>query len=301
MGTSSTTTKEKTRTYQLKHSHFSTLFKREENKFKLEKKQFDDIHQQLEDYNFTETWEVFFEVLSKEKKLTWLDLDGNEIGDLYSVEKVKIKRLSEFISPSISLSWLDLSNNNIEDNGVKLLSQSLVVNNSIKVILLNKNRITSMGMYYLTESLKFNSSITKIHISYNNICDEGLSYLQSMLQVNSTITHISIKSNIFTIVGIEKITEILPFSSIIWMDISENKLGLSELALFGEASHSSKLNVKINLKTIKVEKDELFDYFDQTQFLNVYYFNSHGCEIGFKKRFTTASVFNRKIDKEFIL
>lgn len=277
------------------------LFKKEENKFKLEKKHFDDIHQQLEEYNFAETWEVFFEVLSKEKKLTWLDLDGNEIGDLYCEEKVKINRLSEYISTSVSLSWLDLSNNNIEDKGIKILSQSLVVNSSIKVILLNKNRITSMGMYFLSESLKFNTSVSKLHLSYNNICDEGLSYLHSMLQVNSTITHISIKSNQFTMVGIESITEILPFSSIIWMDISENKLGLSELALFGEAGHCSKLNVKINLKTIKVEKDELFDYFDQTQFLNVFFYNSHGCEIGFKKRFTTSSVFTRKIDKEFIL
>ena len=284
---------------QQKRDHFIMLLKNG-SEFKLEKKHFDQIHKYTNNYNFNETWQIFFNTLTDYNKLTWLDMNNNSLGDIYEESNVRINLLYKYLITNSTLLWLDLSNNNIDDNCIKLIAGSLINNKCLSVLVLTNNLITANGAYLLSEGMKYNTTLNKLYLGKNKVSDEGIEYISSMLQSNTSITHLNVSKNKIKYNGIKALSSVLSYCSILWLEISENRMSIDELLLISEAANSSNANVKIMIKS-KIDQNELTTFFSDTQYMHVYYFNHQGFEIGYKKRFTTAPTLEKKIDREYIV
>ncbi|WP_341756912.1 MULTISPECIES: hypothetical protein [unclassified Candidatus Tisiphia] len=83
---------------------------------------------------------------------------------------------------------MDISSNNITDNGAIILARLLKKNNTIKTICLNNNIISDVGIVQLVKALETNRTISQINLSYNNITDNGAITLIGLLEFNNKIT-----------------------------------------------------------------------------------------------------------------
>lgn len=244
----------------------------------------------------TKIWEFFFEALKENSSVNWLELESNSLEEIGAVSS-----LTRCLVENTSITWLDLSSNSISQDGIKLIASALLRNKSISVLILNKNRIDSNSGFLLAESLKYNTSITKLYLNSNKLGNDGIFYLSNSLKNNTKITHLSLNNNRITYEGISSICQVFSNSSIVWLELADNKIGLEELKLLSSAANETMKDTKITMRTAKIDSEALNDYFLDTQYMHIYYFNSQGIEIGYKKRFTTSSVLVRKIDREIVV
>ena len=69
---------------------------------------------------------------------------------------------------------IDLSHNNIGDEGVKELCRALVANRSIRRVDLCGNHISAVGLRMITHALRYNTGITSVDLSGNHLSDGDL-------------------------------------------------------------------------------------------------------------------------------
>ena len=125
-------------------------------------------------------------------KLRHLDLSSNNIGDEGA------RYVSKSIHGMRELRHLDLSSNNIGDEGAKYLSQSIGYHMSkLRHLDLSSNNIGDEGAKYLSESIGYHmSKLRHLDLSSNNIGDEGAKYLsQSIDDHRSELRHLDLSSN----------------------------------------------------------------------------------------------------------
>jgi Ran GTPase-activating protein (RanGAP) involved in mRNA processing and transport len=96
---------------------------------------------------------------------------------------------------NISVTNIDLSGNEISDEGASALADALKVNKSVTSIDLSCNEISDEGASALADALKVNTSLTNIDLCYNKIGDEGASALANALKVNTSVTEINLGNN----------------------------------------------------------------------------------------------------------
>ncbi|CAF1494104.1 unnamed protein product, partial [Adineta steineri] len=84
----------------------------------------------------------------------------------------------------------------LNDSGVRILVESLSMQNSLKCLDLHDNSITDIGAEYLVEMLRTNKSITQLKVAYNKISNEGVEILAHVLiHNNSTLKRLSLAGN----------------------------------------------------------------------------------------------------------
>lgn len=271
-------------------------------------------------------WKCFFEALKENNSIVFLDLDSNKIQYSSLNSNSEIKNISnyetknddkesniqgllvlEYLTMSLlennNVTWLDLTDNSIDIKGVKILSKLILKNSSIQVLFLNNNNIDDNCLYILSECLKYNNIIQKLFLSKNKISDIGIGYISDALESNNSIKNISLSNNNISTKGAIILSNLInKGSSLIYMDISDNKsIGLKGLICLAEASDYSKIYTKINLKSLRYDTVEIKEYFESSRYGYVYYFNSSGNEIGYKKRYTHLMKSDTKIEREILL
>jgi Ran GTPase-activating protein (RanGAP) involved in mRNA processing and transport len=130
----------------------------------------------------------------REKKCTELWLYGNQ----FTSKGAAI--LAASLRNNSTLKYLDLSYNQISDQGVRILSEALLPNqnSSLKALYLSKNRISNLGAKYLSEMLRTNQTLTELWLSSNEISFEGIQQLAHVLTYhNKTLKCLSLSTNIF--------------------------------------------------------------------------------------------------------
>ncbi|KAL1281424.1 hypothetical protein QQF64_000227 [Cirrhinus molitorella] len=140
-------------------------------------------------------------------RLRELDLSGNDLQDsglyelLHGMEnperKLQVLRLSwcnltvkscEYLSSILSsdspLRELDLSNNDLQDSGVKLLSDGLKSQNcQLEILRLSGCMVTEEGCGYLSSALSSNPShLRELDLSYNHPGQSGVQLLKHKLE-----------------------------------------------------------------------------------------------------------------------
>ncbi|CAF1446473.1 unnamed protein product [Adineta steineri] len=126
-----------------------------------------------------------------DKKCKGLYLTGNKI----SSQSISI--LSDTLYNNITLVELDLSDNYLSDNGVKILMDVLLTNKTIlKKLHLGSNNISDQGVQYLTDMLKTNQSLTHLMLNRNSITNHGVNLLSNVLALqNISLEVLSLSSN----------------------------------------------------------------------------------------------------------
>ncbi|KAG0059741.1 hypothetical protein BGZ89_000158 [Linnemannia elongata] len=105
-----------------------------------------------------------------------------------SLGKKKFTRLIETLKTKSTLTTLDLSENEIGDNGAVALAEALKTNSTLTALYLGSNSIGDNGAVALSEALKTNSTLTTLNLFNNSIGDNGAEVLFEALETNLTVT-----------------------------------------------------------------------------------------------------------------
>ncbi len=121
--------------------------------------------------------------------VSWLNLSYNEIDDEC------MKQLGEYVQDNEHLEILDISNNNITDKGIEIISEYLIGNTIINDLYLHGNEgITDVSAPYLIDIAK-KSCITKIDVEHTSIFHKEQQEIWKALKIPIEEREIPIKSN----------------------------------------------------------------------------------------------------------
>jgi hypothetical protein len=90
--------------------------------------------------------------------------------------------------PHTILKFLNLSGNNIGDNGASDLFSALEMNEGLQSLFLNENRIGDEGAIALANVIRKNKSLREIYLWDNQITDVGADAIANALLLNKTLT-----------------------------------------------------------------------------------------------------------------
>ena len=118
---------------------------------------------------------------------------------------------------------LDLSCNRITDDGVVAIVECLKTNNTIQELNLSCNRITSKGAKQMAEVIRVNKHLRKFDMSENPIGDDGMMYISDSLKQNNTLLELNLSSTGITDEVVEAITEAIEINVALEnLDLSQN-------------------------------------------------------------------------------
>jgi Ran GTPase-activating protein (RanGAP) involved in mRNA processing and transport len=146
--------------------------------------------------------------IHKHQSNSWIDLSRQQLTarDMEIVVKHALinKKCKE----------LDLRRNEINSDGIGILTDQLSTNQTLEILYLSFNFISDMGVYYLVESISLNNRILKkLELDSNEITDQGAEYLSQMLKTNQILIWLSLDNNNITNQGIKLIANVLSNSN----------------------------------------------------------------------------------------
>ena len=94
-----------------------------------------------------------------------------------------------------NLKILDLENNKLNNEQIKIISNGIKDNKTLSTLILNNNKISSEGGLYLSEILLENKNISQLYLSKNNIRDKGLKSILNIINNNKTISILDLSYN----------------------------------------------------------------------------------------------------------
>ena len=107
-----------------------------------------------------------------------------------------------------ALTLLDLSANDLGDNGVYEISKALQVNLTIKQLYLAESNIGVRGALSLAVALCYNHTLEDLHLVNNKILDDGAIAFGESLKTNRTLKYLNIAHNNITEIGATEIAEV---------------------------------------------------------------------------------------------
>ena len=154
-----------------------------------------------------------------------------------------------------SMKSLNLSNNNIGNEGVIAIAEALKENQIITTLDLHNNFIGPEAATALANALRVNSSITKVILTYNNIENEGATALAEALRVNKTVTSLNLWMNKIGPVGATELAEALKVNKTVTsLNLSNNKIGP-----VGATALANALKVNSNIASLNLSRNEIED------------------------------------------
>ena len=109
-----------------------------------------------------------------------------------NIRNEDLQNISEALKANNTLTYLNLSNNNIID--VQSIGELLKTNNTLTKLWLNNNNITDVQS--IGELLKTNNTLTFLSLNNNNITDDGgIQSIIDGLKTNNTLRVLSLGSN----------------------------------------------------------------------------------------------------------
>ena len=190
-----------------------------------------------------------FRALTTNSSLTSLDLSRNYIGGSSAAS------LSQALTANSSLTSLDLSWNSIGDSGATSFSQAFPANSSLTSLDLSWNSIGDSGATSLSQALTANSSLTSLDLSYNGIGDSGATSLSQALTANSSLASLDLSWNGIGDSGATSLSRALTAnSSLTSLDLSRNFIGES-----GAASLSQALTANSSLTSLDLSRNCIGD------------------------------------------
>ena len=121
-------------------------------------------------------------VIGNVQHISHLDLSFNNIGPLGCLEICKLLKCREF-----QLSWLNLEENQMTDEGVEYLAEAINNNNcQLRTLYLRANKISDNGAQHLADAISNNNcQLRALTLSANKISDIGVQHLAEAINNNN--------------------------------------------------------------------------------------------------------------------
>ena len=148
---------------------------------------------------------------------------------------------------------LDLSFNNIGDNGAEQIADALKENHHLKGLNLWGNNIGADGAKQITDALKVNNILKTLDLSYNNIGDDGANQIADALKGNHSLDSLMLNSNNIGNYGAKKLADALKVNnSLKTLDLMKNNIGDD-----GARKIADVLRVNHTLETLYLMKNKI--------------------------------------------
>ncbi|XP_076097530.1 uncharacterized protein LOC143067838 isoform X1 [Mytilus galloprovincialis] len=123
------------------------------------------------------------------------------------------------------LKTLDLSHNQLSDQGGIILGKALASNETLQVLNLSWNNIRQPGIKSLFVGLKDNTTLQELDLSYNGIGDKGVESIAERLHELESLVHLDLSSNRIGQLGIGKLMKSVGHNkSLIELKLSKNPI-----------------------------------------------------------------------------
>ncbi|VDI66435.1 Hypothetical predicted protein [Mytilus galloprovincialis] len=123
------------------------------------------------------------------------------------------------------LKTLDLSHNQLSDQGGIILGKALASNETLQVLNLSWNNIRQPGIKSLFVGLKDNTTLQELDLSYNGIGDKGVESIAERLHELESLVHLDLSSNRIGQLGIGKLLKSVGHNkSLIELKLSKNPI-----------------------------------------------------------------------------
>jgi len=96
---------------------------------------------------------------------------------------------------NLMLMELDISYNNVFDDGMIGISEYLRKSNTIEILNLSRNNLTYIGAKLIGEAIERNETLRQLDISYNEISDDGVVAISKSVKKNNSLKQLKISCN----------------------------------------------------------------------------------------------------------
>ena len=171
--------------------------------------------------------ESIAKIIDASRKLQVLNVSNNYSNyvDAKNATQQELCMVAEAIGKNTSLQELNISHNNLQDDGSMLIAEQLKFNETLQCLNISANRITNIGAVHIAEALYVCTSLHELNISKNRITYEGVVVLLDYTEVNKTLKTLWITHNDITKTGISYIgSYILGMHSPLVIHISWNEV-----------------------------------------------------------------------------
>lgn len=178
-------------------------------------------------------------------------------------------QINKLIKSLKRLKSLDLSNNGLNDDDIKLLCDTIKSNSFIEEVNIDCNRITSKGGYYLADALSKNISIASLSANNNQLNEGGLISLFGVLtNNNSTLTKMFLGGNSLAKDDYTVLSEYLSTNPVLsLLDISGNSIDVKSANNLGIAFTKAKHLKIIYANMMNLDEEScslLLNYLNET-------------------------------------
>lgn len=144
----------------------------------------------------------FMKAMAVNTSITKLNLSHNMIGGMEEKKPLSpdfmtgAEAIAVVLSTTSSLTFLDLSHNNIRKTSAMGFAKCLAHNSSLLVLNLANNNFGDIAGQHLAHSLRFNTTIKFLDISYNNLMPKSIFCFANVLeQSNKTLKEVNFNGN----------------------------------------------------------------------------------------------------------
>ena len=125
----------------------------------------------------------------------------------------------------VKLSKLNLSNNPLGDEGLRLLSEGMAHNETLRVVTLADANLTHLALPVFAKSLRNKRFLTKILLDSNRIGIEGAKTLAEGLKDNETLTNLHLSHCLILEEGAIALAQALVNKrNLLVLDLNNNKI-----------------------------------------------------------------------------
>ena len=168
-----------------------------------------DVKDSLCDLDNTQKSFLFADEIKEKYRREHLScgFESEYIVNIQGIWMSEIEILCDCLKINNTLTEINLSNNNITDEGVESLAAAIKVNKTLQCLNISSNTIWSNGILALSICLKVNKALHKLNISDNYMNDCGAKYLAEAIQINLTLQELNVSRNLISKEGAMKIVE----------------------------------------------------------------------------------------------
>ena len=119
---------------------------------------------------------------------------------------------------------ISLSNNNVNDDTICLITFGLYNNTSVVKLDISCNNITDVGAMFISDCLNHNNTLQTLNISHNQITANGMIAFGNCLKHNNTLKELDLSQNDINFRGMSDLSEYIRYaSSLEYIDLSGNQ------------------------------------------------------------------------------